>query len=570
MLQPGNYSITVEASGFQTGTRDGIKLEATQNARIDFILQVGSTKQTVKVVANASPLNQENAELKTGISPETLKELPLIVSGGPRNMGGIITLVPGVTSPTNDSTDAHMNGGVEYEGEVIVDGVALDASSCCGNGPFSLVYDFPQSPDTIGEVKVLTSNYEPQYGNSAAATIILETKSGTDAFHGALYEYLRNTSLNARQFGTDTRPKDIENDYGGSIGGPVRIPGLRSGRSKPFFFINWEKYDQRGALNRPTLSIPTLQERNGDFRDWVDSNGNLIPIYDPATTRIVSGVVVRDQFMGCGGTTANVICPSDPRLQNSLAKQWFQFLPPPNLPGPQNNYKVPKGTPTLYSNRRFLDFRVDEHLGDKDHISVSASWFSYGSTKFSVLPPQLANEGYCKKCYNWIEHLNWNHTFGPALLNHFGFGYMSSWGYQAQVDAQYANQLPQIAGVPGHPYPPAIGFTDGFVSFGGFPAPFQSFNWSANFIVSDMVTWVQGTHTFKFGCEHRRHVDDWKNKSNESGNFFFARGETGLLGINSGSPIASFLLEQVDSANTTVYGFDGVTHPRQHYSIAHF
>ena len=111
LLQPGNYTITVTTPGFQTATRDGIKLEVAQNARTDFTLQVGATRQSVNVVANVSPLNQENAELKTGVSPETLQALPIIVSGGPRNMGALLTLIPGVTSPTNDMVDAHMKPG---------------------------------------------------------------------------------------------------------------------------------------------------------------------------------------------------------------------------------------------------------------------------------------------------------------------------------------------------------------------------------------------------------------------------------------------------------------------------
>jgi hypothetical protein len=569
LLQPGDYSITVKAHGFQTVTRDGVKLEATENGRIDFALRVGATLQSVEVVANVSPLNQENAELKTGISPETLQELPLIVSGGPRNMAAIVTLIPGVTSPTNDSVNAHMNGGLEYEGETILDGVGIDFTEG-GNGLFNLATDFPQSPDMISEVKVLTSNYEPQYGNSAAGSVILETKSGTDAFHGAVYEYLRNTALNARQFGVPNRTSDIENEYGFAIGGPVKIPKLRTAKSKPFFFVVWERYGAHGGLTRPTISIPSLQERNGDFSDWKDANGNLIPIYDPATTRMVNGQVVRNQFMGCDGKTPNVICASDPRLQNSLAKQWLQFLPSPNMPGPQNNYLVPKAPLSLYTQRHLLDMRFDEYYGDKDHIYASAYKVKYPAVKFSILPDQLSNDYYCIVCYNWIDRLNWDHTLSPALLNHFAFGYVISRGLDTNIDAPYVNDLPQIPGVPGHPYPPAILFSDGFVSFGNTGGNSNARFVNPSTIVNDLLTWVRGTHTFKFGVEHRRGSSNDRFNYNQAGNFNFARGETGLLGINSGNPIAGFLLEQVDSANTTVYGFGGTQYPRQRVWSGHF
>ena len=567
LLQPGNYTITVTTPGFQTATRDGIKLEVSQNARTDFTLQVGANRQSVNVVANVSPLNQENAELKTGVSPETLQALPIIVSGGPRNMGALLTLIPGVTSPTNDMVDAHMNGGLEYEGATILDGVAISYTGW-GGGGFNLVFDFPQSPDMVSEIKVLTSNYEPQYGNSAGATVIMETKSGTDAFHGAVFDYLRNTWLNARPFGSDTRSPDLENNYGFAVGGPVKIPLLRSGRSRPFFFVDWEWYSAAGAVTRPTLSFPTLQERNGDFRDWVDTNGDLIPVYDPATTQIVNGAVVRDQFMGCDGNTPNVICPSDPRMQNPLAKQWFQFLPPPNLPGPQNNYLVPKPR-NNYSNSHFYDMRFDEYFGTKDHVSASAYHHGLTRVNYSDVPIQLSSDIFCAPCSEDAYRLNWDHTLSPSLLNHLAFGYVDVHETEVPLDAPFANVLPQIPGVVSHPQPPAINFSDGFVSFGNTVggAPFSQT--TPSYIVNDLLTWIRGSHTFKFGFEHRREGLNNKFDFNQSGDFSFARGETGLLGANSGSPIASFLLEQVDSASLTVYGGSGGQYPRQRVWSGH-
>jgi len=580
LLQPGNYSMTVKASGFETAVRDGINLQIAQNARIDFTLQVGATQQMVQVSANASPLNYDNAELKTGISPQTLTELPLIVSGGPRNMGALVTLVPGVSSPVNDPGSAHINGGLIYEGETILDGIGMHYTGGY-DGLMNVAYDLPQSPDMISEVKVLTSNYEPQYGNSASGAMILETKSGTDVFHGSLFEYNRNTDLNARQFGSPTVPEDIENEFGGSIGGPVKIPGLRSGRSKPFFFVDWEGFRQAGGLTRSVLSIPSLQERQGDFTDWKDSNGNLIPIYDPATTKANPSYnpnqptgpnnlpFLRDQFMGCDGATPNVICSSDPRLQNSLASQWFKFLPNPTSPGPLNNYLAP-AVPNVQANRNFLDFRVDEYFGEKDHFSASAYWQKFPTQLISVLPPQLANERYCATCGSWVDRLNWDHTIGPTLLNHAAFGYLVFREVQNPVDTAYASQLPEIPGVAGHPYPPFIGFSDGFNPFGGSPGAAPRSKISVSYIANDLVTWSRGKHLFKFGGEHVRDEINLTQNYSQSGNFYFVRTETGLQGIESGSPIASFLLGQVDNANETVYGDGASAYPRKRSYIAHF
>src|SRR5438046_747729 len=123
----------------------------------------------------------------------------------------------------------------------------------------------------------------------------------------------------ARQFDIARRPQDIEQDFGGTIGGPIKIPWLAwTDRKKTYAFFNYEQFIRRGGVTAPTVSIPSLKERAGDFTDWRDAAGNLIPIYDPATTRRDpnTGDFIRDQFMGCDGRTHNVNCPSDPRLQH--------------------------------------------------------------------------------------------------------------------------------------------------------------------------------------------------------------------------------------------------------------
>ncbi len=559
LLKPGHYTVTVKAEGFKSLVRDGIELGATQDARIDFSLQIGGTAETVEVSGAAPQVNRENATLETGISPETIQDLPLIVSGGPRNMGSFMTLVPGVTSPTNDATNAHMNGGMAYEQETILDGVGITYASG-GNGMFNLTFDFPQSPDMVSEVHVLTSNYEPQYGNSAAANIILETKSGTDAFHGVAFDYERNTALNARQYGAATRSPDIEHEFGASIGGPAKIPFLRSARSKPFFFVIWEGYRAAGANSVGALSIPSMMERNGDFRDWKDSSGNLIPIYDPATTQMVNGQVVRKQFMGCDGATPNVICPTDPRLANSLAKQWLQFLPTPTSSAPLNNYLPSHPPSSIYSNRNTLDMRGDEYYRDRDHVSVSAYRNETLPIHGSLLPAQLATENACGTgCAAWMVRLGWDHIFSPTFLNHFGYGWTrNGYGSLGFINGPYAGALPKLPGLDSR-YTPLLTFSDGFQSYDGSNASNQT---SLTSVWNDLATWTRGNHIFKVGGEYRR-ISLPECDLGSTGQFSFARGETGLLGVNSGSAIASFLLEQVDSTTKTVYGEGGCYTPQQ-------
>jgi Carboxypeptidase regulatory-like domain len=569
LLPAGNYTITVTALGFQTERREGVRLEVAQSARIDFGLAIKNTRQSVQVSASASPLNRDNAELSSEIAPATLKELPIIVGGGPRTAAAVVTLFPGVTSPTNDTLNAHLNGGSSYEGESIVDGVSIDYPAG-GNGLFDLAFDFIFTPEMISEVKVLTSNFEPEYGNSPSSAIIMETKSGTNAFHGTFFEFLRNTALNTRQYGSADRFKDIENNFGGSIGGPVKIPYLWTARSRPFFFVDLEAYRVAGGLSQPTLSLPSMQERNGDFRDWVDTNGKLIPIYDPATTRIVNGQVVRDQFMGCNGNTPNVICPSDPRLQTSLAQKWFQFLPAPTSPGPLNNFletTVPGSSLGVPTN--FLDIRFDEYWADKDHVNATIYDKHFLTFTQCVLGVPLCNGAPLIGDHRRVDRISWDHTLSPTVLNHLAFGYNVTRYLQVPSDLKYADQLPQIPGVESHSVPPQENFSDGFYSWGSNFGPLScpAYNYNLN----DMVTWVHGKHALKFGGELRRSGINNHPSRNLSGTFNFARGETGLAGVNSGNPIASLLLEQVDSANEMVYsgGADFTDYSRQHTWIAH-
>jgi Carboxypeptidase regulatory-like domain len=322
-LQAGNYELKVSASGFRDFVQRGISILVNQVARQDIKLELGAESQTVEVLADVSPLNFETPELKQSITPEAIRELPLIVGGAVRSSAQFVTLMPGANTGAGQSGfDTRINGGLWSGDEAVIDGVTLTQGINGNTGMISAWADYPWSPEAISEVSVLTANYEPQYGSTTSAVVTAETKSGTKDWHGTLYEFHRNTALNARQFGIPTRPKDIENDYGGTISGPIKIPWLFSSPQKnSYFFLNYEGFKIRGGASTPTLSIPSIKERQGDFTDWVDSNGKLIPIFDPATTRPNPGFnpslpagpdnlpLLRDQFMGCDGRTPNVICP---------------------------------------------------------------------------------------------------------------------------------------------------------------------------------------------------------------------------------------------------------------------
>ncbi|PYV38420.1 MAG: hypothetical protein DMG06_25700 [Acidobacteria bacterium] len=419
-LQAGRYEIQVSNKGFRDYVQRGIRIALNEKTRVDVKLEVGAESQQIEVTENASALNFETAERSGGMAPETLNELPLIIttnSGGLRSAASFMTLLPGVITPPGQGLDAtHFNGAQRGAGDAIYNGASA-ATGNSGSGIFQAAYDYAQSPEMVNELKVISGNYEPQYGSTAGAIFIMETRSGTNEFHGNGFWFHRNTALNARQWNVDEKPRDLEHDAGGSIGGPAKVPLLWSSKNKTYFFFNFEAFRQTGGATRNILSIPSLQERQGDFRDWKDADGNLIPIYDPATTQIVNGQVERKQFMGCDGNTPNVICPD--RIQNSLAQAWFKYLPQPSYPGPLNNF-VALDAPASYSvHTNHYTTRVDEYMGNNDHLFYTLYLRKSAPTTKTELPVEISNQS---QTYitETVTRLNWDHTFSPVLLNHSG------------------------------------------------------------------------------------------------------------------------------------------------------
>jgi hypothetical protein len=577
-LMPGAYELTVTASGFTTFMQKGIELNLGDHAKVDVALQIGAAVQKVEVAANASPLDFESAVQKGTITPSTLESLPLVLNGQTRTVVSFVTLLPGVTSSGGDNRngfDARINGGMQETDEAILDGVSLIDGSDSQDGIGLAVTGHPISPEAVSEFSEITSNYQPQYGATQTGVFTAVTKSGTNQYHGSLYEMNRNSSLNAREWGIASRPKNIQNDFGGSIGGPLKIPMLAwSGRKKTYFFVNYEGFRERGGSTSPILSLPTAQEKQGDFSDWKDTSGNLIPIYDPATTRAnpnynsslpVSASnlpYLRDQFMGCNSNTPNVICSSDARLQASMASKWLSLLPSPNLSGKiLNNYVVPVPVPsTVNGDTTLTDVRVDHYVGEKNHVSVEVHYYGSFIRAPSELPEALSFNSYRSPNYNFANRLNFDHTFKPNILNNLNIGYNDILSDSRCTDAKYSGSLPQIAGVYDHVTPPALNF-DSYASMG-------CNGWSnqdrPTYLVNDMLAWVRGSHTFKFGGEFRAEEMNNTSYGNDSGTFNFSSLNTGLLGMTSGNSMASFLLGDVSSGSST-FTTVASNYPRQKY-----
>jgi hypothetical protein len=367
--------------------------------------------------------------------------------------------------------------------------------------------------------------------------------------------------LKARQWGADDKPEFKRNNYGANLGGPGKLPGIWSDVVKSYFYFNYEGYRQTGGSNQPTLSIPSVRERNGDFTDWRDASGNLIPIYDPLTIRPDGrGGYTKDQFMGCDGNTPNVICPS--RI-SPLIRPWLAALPTPTGGGPLNNYLGPAIPDTILGNSDYYMGRFDLQFKSSDHVFTSV-WHQRAPAKFvSVLPQAIASETYSDPQNSWVSRLNWDRTFSGTLLNHMSMGYLNRNEGYGSVNQGFVDEFPKVAGVAGYNVPPQISFSDGFAQFGtNAGVNVGNITTRPTFIINDSLTWTKGSHTIKGGLEYRKIMGNIHGNGNQAGSFTFGRGSTGLVGVNSGSPIASFLLGAVDSANATFRAVDSA-YPRQ-------
>ncbi|MGH9940536.1 MAG: carboxypeptidase regulatory-like domain-containing protein, partial [Blastocatellia bacterium] len=313
-LPVGNYEVMVTASGFSTFRQSNVILEVGQRLRLDVALQVGDVTNTVTVTTEISRVQLEASSLGATIERQRIQNLPL----NGRHVFNLVKLIPGVQPRFKGSdgfaevgnlgfSQISFNGGSVYSNQVFLDG---GANTVPVHNEISVV----PMVDTVEEFKVQTNSLAAEFGQTSGGVISVVTRGGTNRFHGSLYEFFRNDALDARNaFLTERDPitgrvKPVlrYNQYGGTLGGPVYLPrfgeggpALYRGKDKTFFFTGYERWNFRTAnINRAT--VPTAQQRAGDFSDTRDGQGRLITIYDPATTRANpngSGFV-RDPFPG--------------------------------------------------------------------------------------------------------------------------------------------------------------------------------------------------------------------------------------------------------------------------------
>jgi len=546
-LAPGRYRVTVTKSGFKTITEEPVIVSTATVSTLDFALVVGAVTESITVAASAAQLQTTSAEIGTVMPDKGMLDLPISLGGaatigasGRRQIQNFIYLTPGVTG---NQWGVSINGSPGMSADVLMDGGDMQNIGAQG-----FIAESAPPYEAVTEFKVQNTLYPAQYG-LGYGVLNFTMKSGTNKFHGDLFEFLRNDVLDARGFFGGEKNAFRQNEFGGTIGGPVILPHY-NGKDKTHFFFAWSGFRVRGGLPTPGLvTLPTMQERNGDFSDYP------FPVYNPATTRPDgSGGFVRDPF-------PNNIIPPD--QISGVAKRLIALLPPPDIPNtPFFNYVDRSYQPSSDDD---WSLKIDHQIGDKQHISGSF-WRVNADMVINGPVAGPLNPGLRHTPTN-AEGLRLNHvwTISPTLLNHAVFGLTQqtpTWATFLE-DPRLGNETLQIPGIPMDSH----GFTEfhfaeypflGNASGTGYdPQRFKNWVWN------DDLSWVKGRHQVQFGFGYRRRTIKCLDQSFVAGSLSFSNLSTSQPNDpnfqNWGNSFASLMLGQVIS------GFRAIPAPEQHF-----
>src|SRR5713101_817753 len=313
-LKPGVYTVSAELTGFRKVTQPNVQLEIGQTSAVNFQLQLGTLSEEVTVTGESPVLETSKADRGLVIDNERVTELPL----NARNPFMLSYLSPGITyngpaiyqRPFDNGAiaDWSINGGQNRNNEFLLDG-APNNSIQGGNN-----IAFVPPVDSVQEFKIVTNSYDAQYGRTAGGVINVSLKSGTNTFHGSLYEFARRKGLDSSEYffkvNNLAKPAHKLDQYGFQVDGPVNIPGLYDGRNKTFFMFNYEGYKE-ATPNPATYTVPDEAQLRGDFSNLRDAQGRLITIYDPASGHLdATGQWVRDPIPGATTTCSRRTSPS--------------------------------------------------------------------------------------------------------------------------------------------------------------------------------------------------------------------------------------------------------------------
>lgn len=517
-LPVGTYRLTVTKTGFQTFIQTGIVLSVNQAATQPVVLQLGATTQKVTVTANAPLVTTRSAAVGQLINRRSIANLPL----DGRTAQSLVFLVPGAADVTNNYCGAGCEGG-SYPAEQYADingggpnGVNYQLDGADNNDTYmNSNLPFPD-PDALEEFSVQTGNMSAEYGNAVSGVVNIVTKSGTNQFHGDMFEFLRNDAFDARNFFAATRDVLKQNQFGGTLGGPIV-------KNKLFFFGSYQGEITRTAPNGNIAVVPTLAERHGDFSSLCsayDANGLCTP-----AALAAGGTQLSDPNTG-QPFADNKIPPGD---LSGPAQKLLAYIPLPNEPGGVLNYLGPAANST---DNQILG-KLDYYLGAKQHISGH-----YFYTKFNEPAPPVGNDilamsSNANQVRVQTVEVNDAYIASPTLLFSTWYGWNQQVGGYVPSAPFSANTL----GVNMAPGPaPQFNLTvDGY--FAAASSNVGAYD-RGDQTLREVVTWVKGSQQLTMGGEMLRVRAPINNQYLQGGTFDFG-------GSLSGNDLADFILGDV-------------------------
>ena len=547
-LQPSVYAITVSRAGFKNEQRNGVTLELDTTTTLDFVLAPGESTESVTVTADANQLQPNSPDMSTEITEKEYQLLPLVQNNRLRNPASFVYLAPGVQGNIrldgNEYTGATnviaVNGGPIWDTELLIEGLPGGQTRIVGN------YTESSPPvDAVNEFKVTTTLLPADYGHTGFAVGSFGIKSGTNLLHGSIFEYFRNTALDAanwfakNQGAVLTNPPIHQNEFGGTVSGPVIIPRLYNGKEKTFFFFSYVGSRFSGATSYGTSTTPTAQELTVNANGYYDFSDLKTPIYDPATTvaNPKGAGFVRTAFPG------NLIPAS--RI-DAVAKNILSLYPIPK-PGATTIGAFEGDTvlrPDTYT------AKVDQILTPTQHLSLAFVHTYIPRINIgSAFPIPLAS-GYHQNVSTYTARINHTWTLKPSLVNLVNVGYNRFVNPQTPTgtNPNYPALL-GLNGLTGGLFPTFA--LSGYSTFGDITDANKTEN---DFYYKDQMYWTLGKHNLRFGGEFRAVQYNDYSPATTTGAFTFKTNETGNPQSQSGTGNAfgSFLLGQVDSASIAV------------------
>jgi hypothetical protein len=527
-LPIGRYELRVEAKGFQAAVRSSVELVLDQVAKLDFQLQVGQITQVMEVTSAAPLLQTENTQVSTIMEASAIANLPLET----RNYNQLALLLPGMvtTSPASFNTgQATFNAGRPY-----INGNREQASYYLLDGMENIEFvdnnvAFSPNVDAIQEFNVVTNNPSAEYGQFLGGVVSVSLKSGSNAFHGNAFEYLRNDFFNAnewsRNFSADPTvsgsPAKLRwNEFGGTFGGPIK-------RNKLFFFVDYQgsRYDTPATPG--TLSTFSAPERGGDLSDIPN-----IALHYPGTKVVMPANLAQAAICGAGQTMGKDPCITG---LSPTALKIVGVLPQSNLAGLVNNVS---NTLHSYTNGDQGDAKVDYNFSDKDHFFARYSQ-QYVTTPVINSQPLAYNT--VDKFPLWSGVMDYTRTISPTIVNEARAGVNY---FPAEAHTATGGAVPGL--IPGQPtsFLPGLYFSgsplgggqNGPFAFGTVDSP-EIFHQTA-IQFDDTLIWTHAAHTFKYGFQAIRYRNDYVPAVTNDG----AAGQIGFTGNYTGNAEADFFL----------------------------